>query len=271
MAHSPPGKWYGSRDLPHLEQARTLQVRHSRPVAQSHCVVENSLRPFDAPHLLQERTLHTRQSRSSPSRSPVSYTHLRAHETDVRIPFYISGPGIAAGQTPDVMAVNIDIAPTLLDLAGILKPNQMDGHSLLPLIMGDGASKARADFEELQWESGDERLCRACNVRDCCKCGASKGRSEFSSAQWDCATGRECRACNVRACSRCGRPKDPYHFPDEGEWEKNDRLCRSCKLPPSKRRSCAQCSTSLPQSDFSKKQWGKAANGKGRCKKCLGN
>ena len=133
-----------------------------------------------------------------------------------------------------------------------------------------GASKARDDFEEEEWKSGDERLCRACNVRDCCKCGASKGRSKFSVAQWDCATGRECRTCNVRACSRCGRSRDPYHFPD-GEWIKADRLCLSCKLPPGKRRSCAQCSTSLPQSDFSKKQWGKAANGKGRCKKCLGN
>jgi arylsulfatase A-like enzyme len=47
------------------------------------------------------------------------------YETDVRIPFYIAGPGIAAGQTPSVMGVNIDIAPTLLDLAGIKKPNQM--------------------------------------------------------------------------------------------------------------------------------------------------
>ena len=42
------------------------------------------------------------------------------------------------------MGVNIDIAPTLLDLAGIKKPNQMDGKSLLPLIMGDTASKASA-------------------------------------------------------------------------------------------------------------------------------
>ena len=133
-----------------------------------------------------------------------------------------------------------------------------------------GATKARADFEDPEWERSGERLCRLCNVRDCCKCGASKGRTEFSTAQWDCAAGRECRTCNVRACSRCGRSRDPYHFPD-GEWIKADRLCRSCKLPPSKRRSCAKCSKSLPQSDFSKKQWGKAANGKGRCKKCLGN
>ncbi len=132
-------------------------------------------------------------------------------------------------------------------------------------------AKARDDFEPDEWaRRGDERLCRACNVRDCCKCGASKGRSKFSVAQWDCATGRECRTCNVRACSRCGRSRDPYHFPD-GEWIKADRLCRSCKLPPGKRRSCAQCSKSLSQSDFSKTQWAKAKSGKGRCMKCLGN
>ena len=35
------------------------------------------------------------------------------------------------------------------------------------------------------------------------------------------------------------------------------------------RRSCVQCRGSLTQSDFSKKQWGKAASGKGWCKKCL--
>ena len=133
-----------------------------------------------------------------------------------------------------------------------------------------GASKARDDFEEEEWKSGDERLCRACNVRDCCKCGTPKGRTKFSTAQWDCAAGRECRTCNVRTCSRCGRSRDPYHFPGD-EWEKVDRLCRSCKLPPSKRRSCAKCSKSLPQSDFSKTQWAKAKSGKGRCMKCLGN
>ena len=135
-----------------------------------------------------------------------------------------------------------------------------------------GASKARADFEEPEWERSGERLCRACNVRDCSKCGATKGRSKFSTAQWDCATGRECRTCNVRACSRCGKSRDPYHFPGE-EWTKADRLCLSCKKPrpAGKRRSCIQCRGSLTQSDFSKKQWGKAASGKGRCKKCLGN
>jgi len=133
-------------------------------------------------------------------------------------------------------------------------------------------AKACDDFEEPEWERSGERLCRVCNVRDCSKCGATKGRSKFSTAQWDCATGRECRTCNVRACSRCGKSRDPYHFPGE-EWTKADRLCLSCKKPrpAGKRRSCIQCRGSLTQSDFSKKQWGKAASGKGRCKKCLGN
>ena len=133
-------------------------------------------------------------------------------------------------------------------------------------------AKACDDFEEPEWERSGERLCRVCNVRDCSKCGATKGRSKFSTAQWDCATGRECRTCNVRACSRCGKSRDPYHFPGE-EWTKADRLCLSCKKPrpAGKRRSCVQCRGSLTQSDFSKKQWGKAASGKGRCKKCLGN
>ena len=69
-----PGSGTDLVNLPHLEQARTLQVRHSRPVAQSHCATENSLRPFDAPHLLQSRTLHTRQTRSSPGRAHSSFS-----------------------------------------------------------------------------------------------------------------------------------------------------------------------------------------------------
>ena len=80
LIHSPSGKWYGSRERPHLEQARTLQVRHSRSVAQSHCATENLLRPFDAPHLQQSRTLHARQSRSSPDFHSGSSKSARAFD-----------------------------------------------------------------------------------------------------------------------------------------------------------------------------------------------
>eukprot|EP01084_Bolivina_argentea_P019084 35508_1 len=56
------------------------------------------------------------------------------YENDIRIPFYISGPGIAKGVKTDIMALNIDIAPTLIDLANGQIPNYMDGMSLKPYL-----------------------------------------------------------------------------------------------------------------------------------------
>ena len=131
------------------------------------------------------------------------------YETDVRIPFYISGPGIAAGQTPDVMAVNIDIAPTLLALAGVDKPSQMDGRSLLPLITGDAGSRAKAAaswrtrtiiaFAEGQFQYWDgphfpsfgrnvpngSRCCTSA-VHDCC---APVGTAACTASTGGCVTG----------------------------------------------------------------------------------
>lgn len=70
------------------------------------------------------------------------------YETDCRIPFYIRGPGIDAGQVLDVMGVNVDIMPTLLDAAGIAIPDTCDGKSLLPLITSseDEREKARSNW-----------------------------------------------------------------------------------------------------------------------------
>ena len=46
--------------------------------------------------------------------------------------------------TPDglhqAMALNIDLAPTLLALAGVRVPSEMDGRSLVPLLADPGAA-----------------------------------------------------------------------------------------------------------------------------------
>lgn len=65
------------------------------------------------------------------------------YEHDVRIPFWIRGPGIAPGTVLDVMGVNSDIAPTVLDLAGAAVPPIMDGRSLAPLLFGGDATAWR--------------------------------------------------------------------------------------------------------------------------------
>lgn len=56
------------------------------------------------------------------------------HEPSIRVPLMIRYPKrIPAGTTRDEMALDLDVAPTLLDLAGISSPSQMQGKSLLPL------------------------------------------------------------------------------------------------------------------------------------------
>jgi N-acetylglucosamine-6-sulfatase len=56
-------------------------------------------------------------------------------ETDVRVPFFVRGPGITPGSTYDDLAGNIDIAPTIADIAGARTP-EVDGLSLLPRLHG---------------------------------------------------------------------------------------------------------------------------------------
>jgi len=60
-----------------------------------------------------------------------------AFEESIRIPLLVCGPGIARTQSVlDQMALNIDVAPTLLELAGIDVPKHVQGRSLVPLLAG---------------------------------------------------------------------------------------------------------------------------------------
>ena len=63
----------------------------------------------------------------------------------VNVPFYVRGPGIAPGSTYDDLAGNIDIAPTIAEIAAATPPAAVDGVSLLPLLHG-GAPPARRYF-----------------------------------------------------------------------------------------------------------------------------
>ena len=52
-----------------------------------------------------------------------------------RVPMMVRGPGVKEGEVVEVgNVVNIDIAPTFLDIAGLAVPDWMDGQSFLPLM-----------------------------------------------------------------------------------------------------------------------------------------
>ena len=57
-----------------------------------------------------------------------------AYEPATHMPFLIRGPGIKPGSSTGELAANIDIAPTLLELAGAEADKSIDGRSLVPYL-----------------------------------------------------------------------------------------------------------------------------------------
>lgn len=61
-----------------------------------------------------------------------------AYEEDIRVPAIVRGPGVPEGGRIDAMALNIDLAPTFAEIAGVEPPAFVDGRSLLPLLEDPG-------------------------------------------------------------------------------------------------------------------------------------
>jgi N-acetylglucosamine-6-sulfatase len=57
-----------------------------------------------------------------------------AYEPSTHLPFLMRGPGIKPGTETGQLAANIDITPTILELAGVKADKSIDGTSLVPFI-----------------------------------------------------------------------------------------------------------------------------------------
>ncbi len=69
------------------------------------------------------------------------------HEPSIRIPLLVRYPKmIKAGSLNDKMVLNLDIAPTMLDLAGVEVPSSMQGHSFAPFLKGAEPADWRKDW-----------------------------------------------------------------------------------------------------------------------------
>lgn len=70
-------------------------------------------------------------------------------EEDIRVPMLIVDlriPAEKAGREVDAIALNADMAPTILSLAGVKVPEVMQGSNLVPFVQGEKPANWRKDF-----------------------------------------------------------------------------------------------------------------------------
>jgi len=79
---------------------------------------------FTSDHGCHFRTRNTEYKRS-------------CHESSIRIPLVIRGPGFEGPKVVRELVSLVDVAPTLLEAAGIPVPPEVQGRSLMPLVRGE--------------------------------------------------------------------------------------------------------------------------------------
>jgi arylsulfatase A-like enzyme len=82
--------------------------------------------------------------------------NLTAHGMGVML--MLRGPGIGAGQVSDALVSQIDIFPTLCDLAGLPKPGWLQGVSLQPLVRGEKAAVRDELYGEVSYHGTYEPM-----------------------------------------------------------------------------------------------------------------
>jgi arylsulfatase A-like enzyme len=75
------------------------------------------------------------------------------YEESIGVPLIVRGPGFAPGATVSQVSANIDVAPTIIDLAGVEASLEVDGQSLVGLA---AASSPPADDRAILLENGPD-------------------------------------------------------------------------------------------------------------------
>lgn len=79
------------------------------------------------------------------------------YEQALRVPFMVRWPGVVKpGSTTDAWTVNIDNAPTLLAMAGLDIPEDMQGESIIPLLEGHTPQNWRTSMYYHYYEFASE-------------------------------------------------------------------------------------------------------------------
>jgi arylsulfatase A-like enzyme len=79
------------------------------------------------------------------------YSKGAPYEESQGVPFVMRGPGVQRGNVSHKLIANIDLAPTIAELARVPTPLYVDGRSLVPLLEGAAASWRQYLLFESYW------------------------------------------------------------------------------------------------------------------------
>jgi arylsulfatase A-like enzyme len=131
-----------------------------------------------------------------------------AYEPATHLPFLIRGPGIKPGTSTGELAANIDIAPTILELAGAEADKSIDGRSLVPYLEDPELRSRRPILFESFVETNDVEAQGAISAAEARDAAAASG------SQWEQSTAtasrHQARASNgsTATASLLAPPKD---------------------------------------------------------------
>lgn len=137
------------------------------------------------------------------------------HEASIRVPAAIWGPGFDGGGEVTSLVTLLDVAPTLLDAAGLDVPTGMQGRSLLPLIRGGGEPDGRPRGEVLVQISESE-VGRALRTR----------RWKYHVTDPDADPNRAAASSRYRECHLYDLWADPYELNDLGGLDTHREVAR---------------------------------------------
>ena len=151
-----PGDWH--EQLPDYYgccEAIDASVGRVRKILEEEGLAENTIFLFMSDHGCHFMTRNQEYKRST-------------HNSSLRVPLIFSGPGFeSARQLQEIVGI-VDLAPTLLDAAGVAVPQSMKGRSILPLVHD---AKARADWRDRELVQISESMTgRAIRTKDWTYC-----------------------------------------------------------------------------------------------------
>ncbi|KAK7788721.1 hypothetical protein R5R35_011011 [Gryllus longicercus] len=86
------------------------------------------------------------------------------YEFDIRVPLLVRGPGIPEKKVVSQPVLNIDLAPTIVDMAGLSFAEERDGKSFLPFLKHPGQYYGRKFLIEYEGEGSKRSISPSCSL-----------------------------------------------------------------------------------------------------------